>query len=81
MIYQGDALQTIGTRAELDGYSDAFTRWDLALQYKLFPKIALTFNMNNITNLPEGAFLGIAAFPTREEYFGWTADLGIRIDL
>lgn len=81
MIYQGDALMTIGTRAELDGYSDAFIRWDLALQYKLMPKLAVTFNMNNLTNLPEGAFLGIAAFPTREEYFGWTADLGIRFDL
>lgn len=81
MIYQGDALMTIGTRSELDGYSDAFVRWDLALQYKLFPKIALTFNMNNVTNLPEGAFLGITAYPTREEYFGWTADLGIKFDL
>lgn len=81
MIYQGDALMTIGTRAELDGYSDDFIRWDLAMQYKIMPKLAVTFNMNNLTNLPEGAFLGIAAFPTREEYFGWTADLGIRLDL
>ncbi len=81
MIYQGDALMTIGTRAELDGYSDDFIRWDLAMQYKIMPKLAVTFNMNNLTNLPEGAFLGIAAFSTREEYFGWTADLGIRLDL
>ncbi|MDQ7817371.1 MAG: TonB-dependent receptor [Melioribacteraceae bacterium] len=81
MIYQGDALQTIGTRAELDGYSDDFVRWDLALQYKVLPKLAVTFNMNNLSNLPEGAFLGIETFATREEYFGWTADLGIRFDL
>jgi TonB-dependent receptor len=81
MIYQGDALMTIGTRSELDGYSDEFVRWDLAMQYKVMPNLAVTFNMNNLTNLPEGAFLGIAAYPTREEYFGWTADLGIRFDL
>ncbi len=81
MIYQGDALQTIGVRSELDGYSDDFVRWDLAMQYKFLPNMAVTFNMNNLTNLPEGAFLGIETYATREEYFGWTADLGIRLDL
>jgi TonB-dependent receptor len=81
LVYQGSSLQTIGTRSELDGYTDDFVRWDLALQYKLIPKLALTFNMNNISNLPEKAFLGSQTFSTREEYFGWTADLGIRFDL
>jgi hypothetical protein len=80
MVYQGSSLQLIGTRSELDGYTDDFVRWDLALQYKLIQNIALTFNMNNLSNLPEKAFLGSQTFSTREEYFGWTADLGIKFD-
>lgn len=81
LIYQGSALQLIGQRAELDGYSDEFVRWDFAAQYKLLPDLALQFNLNNFTNLPEGSYLGYDAYPTKEEYFGWSADLGIKFDL
>jgi len=34
--------------------------------------------VNNFTNNSEGAFLGKVDYPTREEYFGWTMDLGVR---
>jgi len=81
VIYQGNAINQVGTRAELDEYTDDFVRWDLAMQYKLMPKLALTFNINNLTNLPELNFLGIEAFSTSQEHFGWTADLGIKFDL
>ncbi|MCK9279503.1 MAG: TonB-dependent receptor [Melioribacteraceae bacterium] len=81
LIYQGSALQVIGQREELDGYSDAFVRWDFAAQYKLLPNLALQFNLNNFTNLPEGSYLGLESYPTKEEYFGWSADLGIKFDL
>lgn len=81
IIYQGNAIEQVGTRAELDEYTANFVRWDMAVQYKLMPRLALTVNMNNITNLPELNFLGIEAFSTSQEYFGWTADLGIKFDL
>ncbi|MDX9923245.1 MAG: TonB-dependent receptor [Ignavibacteriaceae bacterium] len=80
LIYQGSALQIIGQRAELDGYSDAFVRWDFAAQYKIIKNLALQFNLNNFTNLPEGSYLGLESYPTKEEYFGWTADLGIKYE-
>ncbi len=76
--YQGDALQTVGLREELDGYSKAFTRWDLALEYKLFSNFSIMTNVNNLSNLPEGAFIRTEQFPTQEEYFGWTMDFGVR---
>jgi hypothetical protein len=41
----------------------------------------LFLNLNNITNQPEQAYLGFAVFPTREQYFGWTGDLGVRFSL
>lgn len=78
MVYQGSALQTIGTRKELDGYTDAFIRWDLAAQYEIFKNLNVVLNINNITNKSEGAFLGSDIFPTAEEYFGMTADIGLK---
>ena len=78
MIYQGAALQTIGSRKELDGYTDAFTRWDIAAQYQLTEYLSLMLNLNNISNKSEGAYLGSEIFPTTEEYFGMTANFGIR---
>ena len=78
MVYQGASLMTIGTREELDGYSDAFIRWDLAMQQKIFHGFSLYLNLNNISDRAEGAFLGLQSYPTRQEFFGWTGDLGVR---
>ncbi|NOY57668.1 MAG: TonB-dependent receptor [Calditrichaeota bacterium] len=78
MVYQGESLMTIGTREELDGFSDAFIRWDLAMQQKISHGFSLYFNLNNISNRSEGAFLGLQSYPTLQEFFGWTADLGVR---
>ena len=81
MIYQGDALMTIGTRSELDGYTSATVRWDMTAQYEFIKNLSVYFDINNFTNQPERAYLGLEAFPTNEEYFGWTADLGFRYKL
>jgi TonB-dependent receptor len=81
MAYQGDALQFIGATPQQDGYSKAFLRWDIAMQYKFLRGLALVANVTNLTSLPEGSYLGDAASPIREEYFGWTADFGIRFEL
>jgi TonB-dependent receptor len=81
MAYQGDALQFIGATPQQDGYSKAFLRWDASVQYKLMPGLALLANMNNLSSLPEGSYLGNIGSPIREEYFGWTIDFGVRVDL
>lgn len=80
MIYQGNSLLTVGRRAELDGFTQAFTRWDASLSQRLGFADGLTvyLNINNVTNTPEGAYLGQVILPSREEYFGWTADAGVR---
>jgi outer membrane receptor protein involved in Fe transport len=79
MVYQGSSLSFVGQRAELDGYTDAFLRLDLALQQKLTPTISMFLNVNNVTSRPEASYLGIRDFPTAEEYFGLTADVGVRV--
>jgi TonB-dependent receptor len=78
VVFQGESLQFVGTREELDGFTASFARWDLTVQQKLAAGLSLFGNVNNFTNRPEGAFLALEAFPTREEFFGWSADLGVR---
>lgn len=90
MVFQGESLDFVGTRSELDGFSDTFTRWDLTMKQKLpevvvlprflvIPKgFVLLFNVNNLTNTPERAFLGSRTFLTREAIFGWTGDIGLK---
>jgi TonB-dependent receptor len=78
MLYQGKALQTVGTRSELDGYSNSFARWDAQLSYDIINGFSVFVDLNNITNVSDGAFLGSEAYPTDQEFFGWTGDAGIR---
>jgi TonB-dependent receptor len=78
LITQGESLQFVGTRSELDGYEDGFTRWDIAVQQEIGRGISLFLNFNNVTAQAEGAYLGSRLFPTRTEFFGWTGDIGVR---
>ncbi len=78
VLFQEKSLITVGTRDELDGFTDETVRWDIAFSQKFGGGLSTFFNLNNFSDAPEGAFLGISAFPTREEFFGWTGDLGVR---
>ncbi len=78
VIFQGKSLAVIGQSAEFDGYTDASIRWDLTMQQKIFKNAALYVDVNNLTNIPDRSFLGNERFPTTIEYYGWTADLGIK---
>ncbi|NND07729.1 MAG: TonB-dependent receptor, partial [Saprospiraceae bacterium] len=90
MIYQSDALSPgnpgigstqsgVGEIPETDFFDQGFFRFDLAIKQKLTKKgnWTLMFNLNNFTNTPERAFLGIADRLRDEEFYGMTADLGI----
>jgi len=79
VVRQGTTLQFVGDREELDGFFRAFSRWDLAVKQELKNDLSVFLNVNNITNTPEFIFLAAdQRFPIREEYFGWTADLGFK---
>lgn len=79
MVYQGATLGDIGTRAELDGFTDEFTRWDLIMKQKIGDSgFTVILNVNNISDTPERTFLGSRTFVTREEFFGWTGDIGVQ---
>ncbi len=80
MINQGKTLdpESIGARAEIDGFTDSFTRWDISLQQKITSSVKIFLNLNNITNQSDDSFLGVERFPTTNQFFGWTADVGVR---
>lgn len=79
MRLQGSSLSTVGRRPEEDGYVDASFRVDIALQQKITNMFRVYLNFNNITNEKDASYYGIQSFTERNEYYGWTADLGVRI--
>lgn len=76
--YQDQALVFVGSRPELDGYTDDLRRWDLSVSQKLASGLDVILTVNNLTNNPERAFLGIETLPTNEQIFGWSMDLGVK---
>ena len=78
LIIQGPSLQFVGTRHELDGFNGSFARWDMVLRQKIGKRFSVYFNLNNFTNYSESSYLGSTRYPTREELYGWTADIGVR---
>lgn len=79
ITYQGESLQFVGTRSELDGFSGTYSRHDIVFQQKFSENYRVFLNINNITNYPEEAFLGSQLYPTNKELFGLTADFGVQI--
>lgn len=81
MIYYGESLEIVGNKPEADGYSDDYFSWDISLNQRLPFKYrtSVFMNLNNLANRPEGAYLGSRTFVTQEQYFGWTGDLGLRV--
>ncbi|MCB0666920.1 MAG: TonB-dependent receptor, partial [Saprospiraceae bacterium] len=90
MIYQSDALSPgnpgigssdsgVGSIPEQDYFDQANYRFDVALKQKIDKKGRWTvlLNLNNITNTPERAFLGVVDRLREEEFYGMTADLGL----
>jgi TonB-dependent receptor len=75
-VFQGRSLAVVGTRAETDGYTDPYYRWDLAVQQKVIAGVSLFLNVNNITAVED--LSSNQRFITSENYYGRSAQLGIR---
>jgi TonB-dependent receptor len=78
VVHQGDTFRELGTRASLDSFQDANTRFDLAVKQKISKNLKVFFNCNNFTNAAELSFFGGRQRPTAEDYFGFTTDLGVQ---
>ncbi|MFN4079451.1 MAG: TonB-dependent receptor [Saprospiraceae bacterium] len=78
MGLQENSLAQVGERAELDAFTDRSVRWDLAIQQKINKRWAAFFNLNNISNQPEAAFVGRRNLISEREFFGMTGEVGLR---
>ncbi len=78
MLYQGQSLAGVGSVPELDRFTGDYVRWDLSLKQQITPRASIYFNANNFTDRPDESFQVIEGFPTAQENYGWTLDLGVR---
>ncbi len=81
-LYQGAMVSGIGSRIEQDSYTHDYFRMDASFR-QLLPWYGLEvyLDINNINQRPDiSAQQTIGGF-TSEQYFGLTADLGIRLEL
>jgi TonB-dependent receptor len=81
MFLQGRILDELGPREEFDSFTEAVTRWDLALRQNITQHFAVFLTVNNLSNVPETALLGFRDLSTRQEFYGWTADFGFQYKL
>jgi TonB-dependent receptor len=81
VLFQGKTLAEVGDREELDRYTNDYIRWDLMMKYDITNSIGVYFNLNNFTNSPDRSYTLNTVYQTAEEYYDWTADLGISFRL
>jgi TonB-dependent receptor len=80
-LYQDNVLGTADpTYDELDSYTAPYYRWDFTAYQKLpwTEGLQLYLNVNNITDRPDRQFASVLEKLSAVEYYGRTADLGIR---
>ena len=65
---------------ELDSYTAPYSRWDFTAYQKLpwYEGIQIYLNINNITNRPDRQFVSVLEKLSDVQYYGRTADLGVR---
>lgn len=78
MLLQGESLSGVGSVPELDRFTGNYVRWDLSLKQQITPRASIYFNANNLTDRPDESFQVIEGFPTAQENYGLTIDLGVR---
>jgi TonB-dependent receptor len=86
-LYQADKLTGIGYSGSypttvFNSYTGPYERWDLSVQQKITPNIQLFVNLNNINARPDKRYTGSTlSNPQYFEYYGFTMDLGARLNL
>ena len=79
MLYKSDVFKSTNFWKELRQNTGTYTRWDLSLKQDLpFLGMQIFFNLNNITSEIDQTIMRCNDFPTLEQRYGRTADLGIR---
>jgi len=78
MQYQGATLRSIGSRPELDRYTDDYLRFDASIRQRFFSRqLSLFANLHNITNREDRSSQFTYDRPRSIEYYGMAFDIGM----
>ncbi len=78
MQYQGATLRSIGSRPELDRYTDAYLRFDASIRQRFYSnRFSIYANINNITNREDRSSQFTFDRPRSIEYYGTFIDIGL----
>ena len=84
MSYQGTRLTGLNPNSEDAGYknfTDKYLRFDVTAKQKLNKYFSLLLNLNNITNAEERGYRYTSDYPTYTNMYGFTAELGLQVNL
>lgn len=78
-LYQTDIFKQTAFLPEMRLSTDDYWRWDISIKQDLpFKGLQLFFNVNNILSTHDKILLRGTGFPAGDEYYGTTADIGLR---
>ena len=80
MLYKTDVFQQTDFWEEQRETTDDYLRWDISLKQDMpIDGMQLFLNLNNLTNAVDRGINYGNSFPTKEQFYRRTIDLGIRI--
>jgi outer membrane receptor for ferrienterochelin and colicin len=85
--YQSHTVESLDARYSIfDSYYDTFSLVDLMLKQKITKNISCYANLTNIGNHVDDYYFGEQgedkpALPTNSQFYGFRAQLGVKIDL
>ena len=80
LLYQADIFKGNNFWPELRVNTARYLRWDVALKQALpWEGIQVFFDLNNLNNARDVDVNQGSGYPTAEQYYGLTADLGVRL--
>ncbi len=81
-LYQSGRTTFLANKPEYDSYTEAYSRFDVALQQKIGWGLQVYANLNNLNNRHDQTHEGYTLlYPTYQEYYGFTMDVGVRFSL
>ncbi len=82
MLYQANIFKADNFWPDLRVQTSKYLRWDLSVKQAL-PWFGLQafFDLNNLNNARDLDVVAGSGFPTAQQYYGLTADIGLRIRL
>jgi len=81
-LFQGNSVSNIGAFAEQDGFTKDYFRIDASVRQKLpFTGLQLFLDINNLNNRSNDAAQASINGFTSQQYYGLTANLGVRFSM